>query len=85
MHEDGYETLLDDDLRYVILERMYEIDRENLGKSGVCISRSELQGELDVEEQELKVNIWYLKQKGLIEESSGDRLEITSQGRTTFE
>lgn len=86
LDRDGYETILQDDLRYLILESLYKIDREHAGSPGVYVTRDELQDDLDVDEQEFKINIWYLKQKSFVEEmGAGGNLQITSQGRNRFD
>jgi DNA-binding MarR family transcriptional regulator len=85
LDREGYETILDDDLRYVILEELYDIDREHAGSSGVFVTRDELREDLGIDEQDFKVNVWYLKEKGLVEEQGGSHLEITAQGRNRFD
>ncbi|MXR40060.1 hypothetical protein GRX01_01625 [Halobaculum sp. WSA2] len=85
LDEKGYDTILKDDLRYVILGKLYIHDRENITSSSYGVGRSDILDELDVDEQEFKVNIYYLNQKDLIENKAGDYLEITAQGRNMFE
>lgn len=85
LDEKGYDTILKDDLRYVILEKLYVHDRENVTSSSFGVARSDLIDELDVGEQVFKVNVYYLKKKGLVEEEAGDYLDITAQGRNRFE
>lgn len=86
LDRDGYETILQDDLRYVILEALYEVDRENAGRRGVFVSCEDLAEELGVDRQDFKVNIWYLKKKGLInEQGRAGHLQITSQGRNRYD
>lgn len=78
-------STIEEDLRYAILEELYDIDREHTGSSGVFVTRDELREDLGIDEQDFKVNVWYLKEKGLVEEQGGDHLQITAQGRNRFD
>lgn len=88
LHEDGYATVLDDDTRYDILEQLYQVDRENAGM--VFADRDDLVdevGDSDIVGQ----NIWYLKEKRLVETHGGGgglfyrSASITDRGADRFE
>lgn len=88
LHEDGYATVVDDDTRYDILEQLYQVDRENAGM--VFADRDDLVdevGDSDIVGQ----NIWYLKEKRLVETHGGGGglfyrgASITDRGADRFE
>lgn len=88
LHEDGYETILNGDTRYDILEQLYQLDRENAGF--VFAEREELINELG-DESVVDQNVWYLKEKRLIETHGGGGglfyhgVAITDRGADRFE
>lgn len=88
LHEDGYETILDGDVRYEILEELYQLDRENAGL--VFAERDELIDEIG-DEEVVDQNIWYLKEKRLVETHGGGGglfyhgAHITDRGADRFE
>lgn len=88
LHEDGYETILDSDTRYDILEHLYQLDRENAGV--VFAEREGLIDELG-DEEVVDQNVWYLKEKRLIETHGGGGglfyhgAGITDRGADRFE
>lgn len=88
LQKDGYETILQSDMRYEILEVLYQIDRENAGL--VFAERDELIDELG-DEPIVDQNIWYLKEKRLVEIHGGGGglfyhgANITDRGTDRFE
>ncbi|GGL67177.1 hypothetical protein [Halocalculus aciditolerans] len=83
LDREGYETLLDTDLRYEILRRAYEKDR---GKPHAVIDRNEIFEELDVSIEEMKRNLWYLSEKGLIDLSgTSSHFQLEGEGRDRYE
>ena len=89
LHSHGEETILDTEVRYQILEMLYDADRGNPGYAAV--SRDELIDQLDADEDTIDQNVWYLRGKGLIEVSSAGgglfyrRAQITDRGRKRYE
>jgi len=88
LHEDGCETIIDGNTRYDILEELYQLDRENTGV--VFAERDELIDEIG-DETLVDQNIWYLKEKRLIETHGGGGglfyhgARITDRGADRFE
>ncbi|EMA55003.1 hypothetical protein [Halococcus thailandensis] len=88
LQKDGYETILESDMRYELLKKLYQIDRENAGL--VFAGRDELIGELG-DEPIVDQNIWYLKEKRLVETHGGGgglfyhSANITDRGIDRFE
>ena len=88
LHEDGYETILDGDIRYDILEQLYQLDREHAGIA--FAERDELIDELG-DEAVVDQNVWYLKEKRFIETHGGGGglfyhgAGITDRGTDRFE
>lgn len=83
LDREGYETLLDTDLRYEILRRAYEDDR---GKTVAFIDGDELFQELDASTEEIQRNLWYLSQKGFIDRSGlSNDFQLEGIGRDRYE
>lgn len=81
--QDGYETLLDFDLRYEILRVAYELDR---GTPNAYINITEVREGLDVSEEAMDPQLWYLSQKGLIDLTGTSRdFQLTADGRNRYE
>lgn len=81
--QDGYETLLDFDLRYEILRVAYELDR---GTPNAYINITEVREGLDVSEEAMNPQLWYLSQKGLIDLTGTSRdFQLTADGRNRYE
>ena len=86
LDRDGYDTFLADDTRYALLNIIYEVDRDNHGNAGVFIERDSLTDDIDITDQQLELNLWYLKEKDIIEQRGGRRnIRITSHGRNRYE
>lgn len=85
--QDGYETILEDDYRYVILRVLYEIDREKGGAAHSYVGMDDIQEEIQLDDQTLKQNIWYLEEKGLVETGpcGTTSVQITARGRNRYE
>jgi len=80
---EGYETLLDTDLRYEILRRAYEEDR---GGPHVFIDGDALFEELDASEEEINRNLWYLSEKGFIDRSGiSNDFRLEGEARDRYE
>lgn len=83
LDREGYETLLDTDLRYEILRRAYEEDR---GNAFAYIDGNELFEELDASPVEISRNLWYLSQKGFIDRSgTSNDFQLEGEGRNRYE
>lgn len=84
----GCETLLDEDTRYKILKILYNFDREHPRE---ILEREDLIEELEAEPLEIDKNIWYLKEKRLVETKGGGAgefyhlIQITRRGRDKYE
>lgn len=89
LHSQGEETILEEKVRYDILEMLYDADRENPGYASV--SRNDFVDSLDAGEDAIDQNVWYLKGKRLIEADGGGgglfyrRAQITDRGRKRYE
>lgn len=89
LYSQGHETILDDELRYDILEILYQKDRSNPGYAAA--SRGDLIEELDPDEDAIDQNIWYLKERRFIEADGAGgglfyrRAKITDRGRKRYE
>ncbi|MFC6906913.1 hypothetical protein [Halalkalicoccus tibetensis] len=85
--QDGYETILVDDHRYAILRVLYEIDRQKGGAAHNHVGMDILQEEIEIDDETLKQNIWYLEEKRLVETGPGRMLsvQITARGRNRYE
>jgi len=89
LHSEGYSTLLETEARYDILEILYEADRKNPGFA--YISRSDMVNEVGAVENEIDQNIWYLKEKRLVETRTGgtdsfySSAGITDRGSKRYE
>jgi hypothetical protein len=89
LHSEGYSTLLETDTRYEILEILYKEDRKNPGFA--YISRSDLASEIGAAEEEIDRDIWYLKEKRLVETRTGgsnsfySSAGITDRGSKRYE
>lgn len=91
LDQDGYETLLQDDIRYDILQLLYEADREHPFGS-VKLSSEDIAEELEVDEDRVLPVIGYLDMKELVDAAVGSRpeatyrgVEITGRGRNKYE
>ena len=83
LDREGYETLLDTDLRYEILRRAYEADR---GRPHAYIDGDTLFEELDAPSEEVSRNLWYLSQKGFIDRSgTSSDFQLEGEGRNRYE
>jgi len=83
LDREGYETLLDTDLRYEILRKAYEEDR---GNTFVYIDGDSLFDELSASAEEIKRNLWYLSGKGLIDRSGmSNDFQLEGEGRDRYE
>lgn len=89
LHQEGYETILDSDARYGILEVLYQKSREDPRRS--FVSRGDLVNAVSADEEEVDRNIWYLKEKRLVECEDGmsknlfRRAKITEYGSEKYE
>jgi len=88
LHERGFTTILQSQTRYDILEVLYEADREdpNLG----YVDRTELEKDLESSIHEIDKNIWYLKEKRMVETMYGggsfySNAKITDRGSNAYE
>ena len=89
LYSHGYETILESDTRYHILAVLYQKVREEPGRG--YVGRDDLLNEIDAGEDEVDQNIWYLKEKRLVETSGGGgglfyhRVKITQRGSDRYE
>jgi DNA-binding MarR family transcriptional regulator len=89
LHQEGFDTLLDDDVRYEILAVLYQASRDEPRKP--FVSREDLMDEVGVDEKKVDQNIWYLKEKRLVERQGGlggglfSRVKITEYGSEKYE
>lgn len=89
LHSEGYETFLDDNERYEILEFLYKIDRDNQGQA--IVSREGIIENVGASGEVVDMNVRYLKEKGLIKTlgMGGGRIftnaEITKRGAEKYE
>lgn len=89
LHQKGIPTILDGDTRYELLNILYSADRQQPGQG--YIGREDLIEESSADEAEVHKNVWYLKEKHLVETSGGGggyfyhRLKITRRGSQRFE
>lgn len=79
LDQDGYETVLEDEVRYDILQLLYEGDREHPFGS-VKLSSEDIAEELDVDEDRVLPAIGYLDPKELVDATVGSRPEATYRG-----
>jgi hypothetical protein len=91
LDQDGYETVLEDEVRYDILQLLYETDRERPFRS-IKLSSEDIAEELDIEEDRVLPAIGYLDLKELVDAAVGSRpeatyrgVEITGRGRNKYE
>lgn len=82
LDQEGYDTLLESDLRYDILRVAYEQDR---GTIHVYITEDDICNELDITEEDAAPHIWYLAEKGLIDRAGTGGFQLTADGRTRYE
>lgn len=83
LDREGYETLLDTDLRYEILRRAYEKDR---GRPHAYIDGDAIFEEVDATSSEISRNFWYLSQKGLIDRTgTSNDFQLEGEGRNRYE
>lgn len=82
LNQDGYDTLLESDLRYKILHVAYDIDR---GTTHVYINIGDICDELDISEAVLAPHIWYLSEKGLLDRTGAGHFQLTADGRNRYE
>lgn len=84
----GYQTLLGQDTRYEILGILYKFDREHPRE---ILERKDLVEEMEVEPTEIDKNVWYLREKQLIETKGGGSgkfyhlIKITRRGKDKYE
>lgn len=89
LHEQGHETILGTDTRYAILEVLYEADRQNPGFA--YLGRDDVLDAVDASDDEIDQNVWYLKEKRIVETSGGGgglfyhRVKITKRGSERYE
>lgn len=89
LHQDGYETILDNDARYEILDVLYQKSREDPRRP--FVSREDLIDTVAFDEEEIDQNIWYLKEKRLVEHEGGmsgnlfRRVKNTKHGSEQYE
>lgn len=89
LHQQGFETLLDDEARYEILAVLYQASREDPRRP--FVAREELIDTVESGEDKVDQNIWYLKEKGLVERQGGlggglfNRVKITEHGSEKYE
>lgn len=89
LHKQGYPTILDSEIRYKVLEVLYQAVRENPGRG--FVSREDLLEHVDASEEQVHQNIWYLKEKRIIETSGGGgghfyhRAKLTQRGNERYE
>jgi len=89
LHQQGFDTLLDDDARYEILAVLYQASREDPRRP--FVSRDELVDAVGFGEEKVDQNIWYLKEKRLVERQGGlggglfRRVKITEHGSEKYE
>lgn len=88
LHERGYATILAQDTRYNILEHVYQKDRNSSGPG--YVSRDNLLEAIAADQEEIDVNVWYLKEKRLLDTMTGGgsfygSVEITERGRKRWE
>lgn len=85
----GHPTILEENFRYEILEQLYEADRKNPGFG--MVERDDLIEGIGAEEVKVDQNIWYIKEKRLIETGGGGGglfyhdAKITRRGTEAFE
>lgn len=91
LDQDGYDTVLEDEIRYDILQLLYETDREHPFGSAK-LSSEDIAEELDVDEDRVLPAIGYLDLKELVDAAVGSRpeatyrgVEITGRGRNKYE
>lgn len=86
LREQGAETILDDDLRYRILEGMYETVRAE-GGGMVGFNQDGIAEELEEDETAILRNLVYLEGKGLVENKGGrwDYILLTEMGQEQYE
>ena len=89
LHQQGFDTLLDDEARYEILEVLYQASRDDPRRP--FVSRDDLMAAVGFEEEKVDQNIWYLKEKRLVERQGGlggglfNRAKITEHGSEKYE
>jgi len=89
LYSQGYETILELETRYEILRALYRAIREDPGWG--YIDRDELIAEADADEDQVDLNIWYLKEKRFVETRGGggglfyNKVKITQRGSERFE
>lgn len=83
LDQEGYDTILESDLRYEILRKAYEADR---GSTHTYINANEIADELDITTNELDRQLWYLSGKGLVElTGTSYNIQLTGEGRNRYE
>jgi len=89
LYSEGYETILDTETRYEILEILYQEDRKNPGRG--YFSREDLIDKCSAGEDEINRNIWYLKETRLVKTMGSatgyfyHRVKITERGSEKYE
>ena len=80
LHQEGSETILDSDARYEILEVLYQKSRKEPKRP--FVSREDLIDTVAHSEEVVDRNIWYLKEKRLVERRG---TKITEYGSEKYE
>ncbi len=89
LHRQGFDTVLDDDARYEILTVLYQASRDEPRRP--FVSREDLMDSVGFETEKVDQNIWYLKEKRLVERQGGlggglfNRVKITEYGSEKYE
>lgn len=89
LYQQGYPTILDGESRYGILQVLYQADRQNPGQA--YVSRDEVVDQVDEDADDVDLNVWYLKEKRLVEPLGGGgglfyhQVKITRRGSERFE
>ncbi|WP_204365851.1 phospholipase D-like domain-containing protein [Haloferax gibbonsii] len=85
----GHPTILDSNIRYNVLDALYNADRQNPGHA--YLTRDNLLDEVGSDEDEVDLNVWYLKEKRLVDTLGGGGglfyhdTKITDQGIKRYE
>lgn len=89
LHRQGFDTVLDNDARYEILTVLYQASRDEPRRP--FVSREDLMDSVGFETEKVDQNIWYLKEKRLVERQGGlggglfNRVKITEYGSEKYE
>ena len=89
LHQEGFDTILDDEARYEILDVLYQASRED--PRHPYVSKDELLDAVDLDKEEVDQNIWYLMEKRLVDNRGGigrglfSSVKITEHGSEKYE